>query len=304
MVWGADNRRYRTVTARLVNPVWLPELSKGRAAHKFSHGHALVVAGGRGQGGAARLAARAALRVGAGAVTVICPPDALSENAARLDAIMVTACEQPSDLAARMSDRRVGALCLGPAMGLGVQQSELLDTALASGPGVPLVLDADALTHLARAPNLQPAVHPQCVVTPHYGEFSRLFPKIAARLAQPANSGPAFSKLDAVREAARQIGCTVLLKGPDTVIACPDGQVAIHAASYDRAAPWLATAGSGDVLAGLICGLMARGVSPFHAACWSAWLHVETARAFGPGLIAEDLPDGLPAVLARVTRAA
>lgn len=158
------------------------------------------------------------------------------------------------------------------------------------------MLDADALTILSQHSNLFAALHEGCVLTPHAGEFARLFPDIAEKLAAPANRGPAYSKVDATREAAARAGCVVLYKGPDTVIAGPDGRCAINAAVYDRAAPWLATAGSGDVLAGFITGLLARGFSPFDAACTGAWLHVECARSFGPGLIAEDLPEELPKV--------
>jgi ADP-dependent NAD(P)H-hydrate dehydratase / NAD(P)H-hydrate epimerase len=158
------------------------------------------------------------------------------------------------------------------------------------------VLDADALTLLSRDPALFAALHPDCILTPHAGEFARLFPDIAAKLAEPATKGPAYSKVDATREAAKRAGCTVLYKGPDTVIADPSGRCAINSAHYDRAAPWLATAGSGDVLAGFIAGLLARSFAPFDAACTAAWLHVEAARAFGPGLIAEDLPEMLPRV--------
>ncbi len=159
-----------------------------------------------------------------------------------------------------------------------------------------LVLDADALTILSQNPDLFSALHDTCVLTPHAGEFARLFPDLAAKLAEPATKGPAFSKVDATREAAKRAGCVVLYKGPDTVIADPSGRCAINSAQYDRAAPWLATAGSGDVLAGFITGLLARGFAPMQAAETAAWLHVECALTFGPGLIAEDLPDQLPAV--------
>ena len=142
-------------------------------------------------------------------------------------------------------------------------------------------------------------LHPEVVLTPHGGEFARLFPDLSQKLSDPATRGPAFSKVDATRAAAHRAGCTVLFKGADTVIAAPDGQVGVHAAVYDRAAPWLATAGSGDVLAGLITGLMARGQPPQAAAESAAWLHVEAARAFGPGLIAEDLPEILPTLISR-----
>jgi len=161
-----------------------------------------------------------------------------------------------------------------------------------------VVLDADALTGFAEAPQaLFDLLHPGVVLTPHAGEFARLFPDIAARLAAPALTGPAMSRLDAVTEAAARAGCTLLLKGPDTVFADATGRAGVHAAVYDRAAPWLATAGSGDVLAGILAGLMARGLPTFDAAGTAAWLHVEAARAFGPGLIAEDLPEALPQVL-------
>ena len=159
-----------------------------------------------------------------------------------------------------------------------------------------MVLDADALTAIARDAALVGALHDRCVLTPHGGEFARLFPDIAARLAEPPVKGPAYSKVDATREAAARCGAVVLFKGPDTVIAHPDGRCSVNAALYDRAAPWLATAGSGDVLAGFIAGLMARGFDPMMAAETGAWLHVECARSFGPGLIAEDLPEELPKV--------
>jgi NAD(P)H-hydrate repair Nnr-like enzyme with NAD(P)H-hydrate dehydratase domain len=134
------------------------------------------------------------------------------------------------------------------------------------------------------------------VLTPHDGEFARLFPDLADRLRAPPTEGPAVSRLDAVRAAAARAGCVVLLKGPDTVIADPDGRARVHVAAYDRAAPWLATAGAGDVLAGMIAGFMARGLGASACAEASAWLHVEAARAFGPGLTAEDLPESLPRV--------
>ncbi len=279
-------------------------LAKGREDHKYSHGHALILSGPSGHGGAARLAARGALRIGAGVVTVGCPPDALPENAARLDAVMLRGVPDAATLAEVLTDKRINALCLGPGLGLGALQAGLVREALAAvRQGAPhgegrrgAVLDADALTLIARDPALFAALSPNCILTPHAGEFARLFPDIAAKLAEPATKGPAYSKVDATREAAARAGCVVLYKGPDTVIAAPDGRCAINAAVYDRAAPWLATAGSGDVLAGFITGLLARGFSPFDAACTGAWLHVECARSFGPGLIAEDLPEELPKV--------
>jgi len=269
-----------------------------RSGHKFDHGHALILSGPAGRGGAARLAARGALRVGAGLVTVGCPADAMAEHAARLDAIMLRAVEEGQDLNRLLSDSRITTLCLGPGMGTGARETGLVRAALVAAPR--LVLDADALTILSQQADLFAALHERCVLTPHAGEFARLFPDIAERLAAPATTGPAYSKVDATREAAKRAGCVVLYKGPDTVIATPDGRAAINSAHDDRAAPWLATAGSGDVLAGFIAGLLARGFPPFDAACTGAWLHVECAREFGPGLIAEDLPEMLPAVFRRL----
>ena len=269
-------------------------LVKFTTANKFSHGHALILTGPPGHGGAARMTARGALRIGAGLVTLACPPDALAENAARLDAIMLKTVADAAGLAAILADTRINALCLGPGLGISEETQSLVAMALKSGKAS--VLDADALTLIARDATLFAALHKGCVLTPHGGEFARLFPDIAAKLEAPATKGPAYSKVDATREAAARAGCVVLFKGPDTVIASPDGTCAINSAAYDRAAPWLATAGSGDVLAGFITGLLARGAAPQQAAETGAWLHVEAARSFGPGLIAEDLPEELPKV--------
>jgi hydroxyethylthiazole kinase-like uncharacterized protein yjeF len=273
-------------------------LHKAERSHKFSHGHALILSGPATRTGAARLAARGALRVGAGVVTVAAPAEALAEHAARLDAVMLREVGDGAALEGMLDDRRINAVCLGPGLGLDERAAGLVAAALAgrasARPGT--VLDADALTLLSRDPALFAALHRDCILTPHAGEFTRLFPDIAAKLAAPATKGPAWSKLDATREAAARAGCTVLYKGPDTVIANPQGRAAVNSAHYDRAAPWLATAGSGDVLAGFITGLLARGLEPFDAACTAAWLHLDCALKFGPGLIAEDLPEMLPAV--------
>ncbi|MBR9844338.1 MAG: NAD(P)H-hydrate dehydratase [Rhodobacteraceae bacterium] len=268
--------------------------------HKFSHGHAFILTGSAGRTGAARLAARGALRVGAGLVTLGVPGEAMAEVAAQITGEMMREVVSPAALREVLEDKRINALCLGP--GLGVRQAEeLVPVALEGGlkthPTRAVVLDADALTAYAKDPQvLFDMLHAGCVLTPHGGEFARLFPDIAEELAAPATKGPAYSKVDATREAAARAGCVVLFKGPDTVIAAPDGQCSVHAAVYERAAPWLATAGAGDVLAGIITGLLARGIGPKQAAETGAWLHVEAARAFGPGLIAEDLPEMLPKV--------
>lgn len=269
-------------------------LAKRSGDHKYTHGHALILSGPPGHGGAARLSARGALRIGAGLVTLGCPPEAVAENAARLDAVMLRAVADAGALAVVLEDKRINALCLGPGLGISDETRALTAQGLKSGRAA--VLDADALTLIARDAALFAALHEGCVLTPHGGEFARLFPDIAAKLAAPATEGPAYSKPDAAREAAVRAGCVVLFKGPDTVIADPSGRCAVNAAVYGRAAPWLATAGAGDVLAGFIAGLLARGFSPFDAACTGAWLHVECARSFGPGLIAEDLPAELPKV--------
>ncbi|TRD15081.1 NAD(P)H-hydrate dehydratase [Palleronia caenipelagi] len=264
-------------------------LGKGHG-HKFSYGHALVLSGGMGQSGAARLAARAALRVGAGLVTIGAPAEAMPEIAAQITALMLRRVDDAGNFAGLLDDPRINALCLGPGLGLGPREAALIGTALVSAR--PAVLDADALTLIAADPELRSALHPNCVLTPHEGEFARLFPDIADR-----SEGPGWGKPDLVAEAARRSGCVILLKGPDTVIATPEGNVMLHAAAYERAAPWLATAGSGDVLAGLIAGLLARGAAPAAAAQTGVWLHTEAARHMGAGLIAEDLPDLLPRVL-------
>ncbi|WP_372840115.1 NAD(P)H-hydrate dehydratase [Phaeovulum sp.] len=265
-------------------------LAKSPHAHKFRHGHALVLSGGSGRGGAARLAARAALRVGAGLVTLACPQAALAENAARLDAVMLVALADGYSLRGILADARINALALGPGLGL-ARAREMVPVVLSHHRAT--VLDADALTAFEDAPDsLFERLHAATILTPHLGEFARLFPDIASRMGTVG-----YSRLDAVRAAAERAGCTVLLKGADTVIANAEGQSALHAAAYDRAAPWLATAGAGDVLTGMIVGLLARGAAPMQAAETAAFLHVEAARSFGPGLIAEDLPEALSGVL-------
>ena len=319
-----------TTKSSLVKPI----AHKRDDAHKYSHGHAVILSGPAHQTGAARLAARGALRIGAGVVSIAAPPDAMAEHAAQLTAIMLRVAADADALARVLEDGRINAVCVGPGFGLGAHQVGLLAVVLgvrldvspavrnecapygdeghdAAGlargldkqaepprphPDRKIVLDADALTLLAQNPTLFAALHRNCILTPHAGEFARLFPDIAKKLNTPATTGPAYSKVDATREAAARAGCVVLFKGADTVIADPTGRCAINSAHYDRAAPWLATAGSGDVLAGFITGLLARGYAPMQAAESAAWLHVECARHFGPGLIAEDIPEQLPAV--------
>jgi NAD(P)H-hydrate epimerase len=252
--------------------------------HKYSRGHCVAVSGPAHATGAARLAARAALRVGAGLVSVASPPDAVAVNAAHLTAIMIKPFQGAAGLSGLLSDKRLNAAVLGPGLGVSRQTRELVTAVLKSGAAV--VLDADAITSFKDEPQiLFGLLDDKCVLTPHEGEFERLFPGLLDQSA---------SKLEAARIAAARALCVVLLKGADTVIAAPSGKAVINA----NAPPSLATAGAGDVLAGLIAGLQAQGMPAFAAACAGAWLHGEAARRFGPGLIAEDLPEMLPAVLA------
>ena len=290
--------------------------------HKYDHGHVLVVSGGPGRTGAARLAARGALRIGAGLVTIACPATALAEVASQTTAVMCRVLDDAAGLSEALKDDRLAALCLGPGLGVGKEARALVLAALAAPRsragrngasttpnggairseddrtgGRPVVLDADALTCFREDPEiLFDALHESCVITPHAGEFGRLFPDIAERLATPANAGPAYSKIDATCEAARRAGCTILFKGPDTVISDSSGRCVMNMSARERDAPWLATAGSGDVLAGFITGLLARGFASLEAAEAATWMHTECAISFGPGLVAEDMPEELPNV--------
>jgi len=251
--------------------------------HKYTRGHCVVLSGGAAQTGAARLAARAALRVGAGLVSVASPPNAVMVNASHLTAIMIKPFDGATGLGQLLSDKRLNAVALGPGLGIGGETRALVGVALKSGAAV--VLDADAITSFKDEPKaLFDHLHERCVLTPHAGEFERLFPGLL-------DESP--SKLEATRAAAARAGCVVLLKGGDTVIAEPSGKAAINV----NAPAWLATAGAGDVLTGLVAGLLAQGMPAFEAACCGAWLHGDAAARFGPGLIAEDLPEMLPAVL-------
>ena len=256
--------------------------------HKYARGHVLAMSGDIAATGAARMSARAALRVGAGLVTLASPRDALAVNAAALTAVMIRSVDGAAEFAEQLTDKRFNAIVLGPGVGVGPRTVDFVHAALAARR--PLVLDADALTSFADAPDrlfsaIKALSDPQVVLTPHEGEFPRLFSDLS-------NKHPGRSKLERVRAAAERSGATVLLKGPDTTVAAPDGRATIAA----NAPPWLATAGAGDVLAGMIAGLMAQGADAYDAAAMGVWMHGETAREAGPGLIAEDLPEVLPAV--------
>jgi hydroxyethylthiazole kinase-like uncharacterized protein yjeF len=261
------------------------------SGHKYSRGHAVVVSGGASTTGAARLAARGALRAGAGLVTIASPRDALTTNAATNMAIMVRPVDGKEELAGFLADPRRNAVVLGPGGGVGPEMRTLVGTALAGERAV--VLDADALTSFAEDPQeLIAGVTPRrapTVITPHEGEFSRLFRMLPGIL-------KVNSKLERARNAAGQMGAICILKGADTVVAAPDGRVGV----LDSAPAWLATAGAGDVLSGMTAGLLAQGMPPFEAACAAVWLHAQAAILAGPGMIAEDLPEVLPAVYARL----
>jgi hydroxyethylthiazole kinase-like uncharacterized protein yjeF len=255
--------------------------------HKYSRGHCVVVSGQMHATGAARLAARAALRVGAGLVSVASPLDALAVNAAHLTAIMLKPFEGARGLSDLLLDKRMTTVVIGPGLGVSGETRELVQTVLAGPPYKKVVLDADALSSFEDDPEalfnrLRPGA---AILTPHDGEFERLFPGLLEDSA---------SKLEAVRAAAERCGAVVLLKGSDTVIARPDGGTTINA----NAPATLATAGSGDVLAGLIGGLFAQGMEAGSAAAAAAWLHGDAAGRFGPGLIAEDIAEILPESLA------
>lgn len=271
-------------------PLWWPSFPQPAAeGHKYGRGHAVVVSGGLASTGAGRLAARGALRIGAGLVTIASPREALPAHVAENLAVMVGPVDGARELAAFMDDRRRNALVLGPGGGVGAPMREQVAAGLASGAAV--VLDADALTSFAGDAEALAALiagRPErpVVLTPHGGEFSRLFRDIY-------KSSKLNSKLQKVRTAARLIRAVVLLKGADTVVAAPDGRASICA----HAPPTLATAGSGDVLAGMIAGLLAQGMPAFEAASAAVWMHGDAALRFGPGLISEDLPDQVPAVL-------
>jgi NAD(P)H-hydrate epimerase len=277
-------------------------------AHKYTRGHAIVVSGPAESTGAARMSARAALRAGAGLVTLVGSPAATAINATHSTAVMVRAVPSDAALAEVLADERRNVVLIGPGAGVGAATAASVLTVLASRAAV--VLDADALTSFASGEETAPvkaaglgfvvraepdptsevlfaAIRARAapvVLTPHEGEFRRLFGELAG------------SKLERARQAAAMSGAVVLLKGADTVIAAPDGRAAIN----DNAPPWLATAGSGDVLAGLVTGLLSQRMPAFEAASAAVWLHGEAAGTFGAGLIAEDLPEILPRVLARL----
>ena len=265
-LWGASFGR----------PTW--------QAHKYHRGHVMAVSGGAMNTGAIRLAAISALRIGAGLVTILSPKDAAPAHAAHLTAVMLRQADTADEIAENMqgTDKYPMVAMIGPAAGVGEATRDKVLAILNSKAGT--VLDADALTSFAEAPTaLFDSLRPDDVLTPHTGEFARLFPDILL----------SEGKLTAARRASQKAGCVVVLKGADTVIATPDGRAAVNV----NAPADLATAGAGDVLAGLIAGLRAQGMRGFEAACAGVWFHGACGQAAGPGLIAEDLPGAVPSVL-------
>jgi hydroxyethylthiazole kinase-like uncharacterized protein yjeF len=250
-------------------------------AHKHSRGRLIVISGEMWSTGAARLAARGGLRIGAGLVTVLSPPDALVVNAAHLEAVMLRPFD--TDMELETAATHADAAIIGPAAG--VSEATVSNLFALARTGAAIVIDADALTAFRDDPaELFSVLDRDDVLTPHPGEFERVFPGVLKAAPQ---------RIAAVRQAAATAHAVVLLKGPDTVIAAPDGRCCVNT----NGSPWLATAGSGDVLAGFIGGLVAQGMDSFDAACAGAWIHAEAARLHGPGLISEDLPGLAPRVL-------
>ena len=262
-------------------------LMKSGDRHKHDYGHAVVVSGSFGNGGAARLAARGALRIGAGLVSVVCTSDAIPEHASHLTAIMIKPYGGQTSLKACLAKLHPSAICIGPNFGLDDIAKDKLTDSLAQT--CPKCIDADAITLLSAA-DFDPAgtLCPKDVMTPHEGELRRYIPEVSARTT---------CRTTLAKAAAAKANCVVLFKGVDTIIAAPNGECRTVSKAKSDHASWLATAGSGDVLAGFITGLLARGCDAIDAASIGAALHLGCAEAFGPGLIAEDIVEMLPKVL-------
>lgn len=253
--------------------------------HKYDRGVALIY-GGPEMTGAARLAARAAQRIGAGMVILATPKQAMPLYAETLESVIVREASDVGEWQQLLAEPKQNVVLIGPGLTLGASQTEFVLAALNSKK--PIVLDAGALTNFSNNPDLLFSnLHAHCVLTPHEGEFRQLFgSRIDSKI----------DKTQRVMQASKITGCTVLLKGAETVIAVPDGHYVIN----NNAPPWLATAGAGDVLAGLILGLLAQKMPSFKATAAAAWLHGDIATTFGRGLIAEDLVDGIPSALRRL----
>ncbi len=251
-----------------------------REGNKYDRGYCVVLGGPIYSAGAAKLSARGALRIGAGLVSLSCDKKSLPIYAASLQAVMTKVVHGLSDFEKLISPAYVTGVLLGPGAGVTPRTRSFVLKALACKKNV--VLDADALSAFTRDPKrLFSAIKSPCILTPHEGEFKKLFGGISGSRVQRAIKAAALSK------------AVIILKGNETVIAAPNGHVAVNA----NATPYLATAGSGDVLAGMCAGLLSQGMEPFKAACAAVWLHAEAGRTFGPGLIAEDIPEMLPSIL-------
>ena len=292
-IGGAVLERLRPSCFENTPVLWASEIpAPDPASHKYSRGHVGVFSGGPASTGAARLAAMAAARAGAGAVTMCSQSSALYVNAAHLTSVILRKTDSFEEVEEFLQHRKPAALVFGPGLGTAPKVGEVALQLVAAGSGIVrgIVFDADAITAFARNPQaLFEAARangaPALVLTPHEGEFGRLFPDIQAE--------ETLSKLDMARAAAKRCNGTIVYKGPDTVIAVPDGRAAINA----NGTPLLATAGSGDVLSGIIASFVAQGMPAFEGACAAVWVHAEAARRFGPGLIAEDLPLAMVSVL-------
>ena len=278
-------------------PLWREELPRLHVmAHKYQRGHLMALSGPASRTGAARLAAAAGLRIGAGLVTLASPGSAILVNAAHLSAVMLARVDKPHELLEEIRARRIRALVMGPAAGVGGHTREMALAALKE-TDIPVVLDADALTSFAGDPDrLFSAIKGRAapvMLTPHEGEFARLFPELSAGDGEGAEQG---GKLWRARRAAGASGAVIVLKGPDTVIAAPSGLAAINT----NAPPWLATAGSGDVLCGIIGGLLAQGMEAWPAACAAVWLHGRAAGDLGRAMTVRELPRAAARALARL----
>lgn len=251
--------------------------------NKYNRGHAVMVGGSWQTTGATKIAAHAALRIGAGLVSVACDTQSLPIYANSFQAIMTKLVESKQDFSALLSDKRITAVGIGPAAGLTDRTRDFTRTLLKEGKAA--VLDADALTVFAETPqSLFDAIHAPCILTPHEGEFARLFGKQINMQAD---------RISRAQQAAKLSNAIVVLKGGETIIAAPDGQVRVN----HNTSPYLATAGSGDALTGFCLGLLAQHMPAFEAACAAVWLHGEAGRTLGAGLISEDLANQLPSIL-------
>lgn len=280
MIFSQGAIKIMTILQKNDLQIWrgfLPHPAAG--GHKYDRGQ-LIVLGGVDMTGAARLAAEAGMRAGAGVCTVVSAMKTKEIYLKGAPHVMFEPYRKLADFSQHMTDTRRTAAVMGPGAG----RDKALRRAVISTLQLnkPLVLDADALNVFeGRSEELFGALHERCVLTPHDGEFSRLFPDLKGE------------RVERVVAGAKRAGCVLLLKGPETIIAAPDGRCVVS----DHATPWLATAGAGDVLAGIIGGLLAQGMDSFLAACAGAWIHGDAAIRFGPGLTAPDIIAGIPAVL-------